>query len=432
VVRKTLMTLSAGQIDSGMSSIATFVAGLYAVSTFDAALLGAYVVVFTAWNLARTLPSELVYTPSEVVAVAQPEDRRIKVLNSSIRRGIVVSMAGAVGVLATGPMIIGDVGRADALALAVTGAAVTVIAPLMDHWRKMFHIAHSSWRGAVTAASQMIVTIVLIFWFHQRLEPTWVPFGALAGGYMFSAIVALLLTYAVANRVDGDIHSPGWDELSQIGRWLLLANLAVFGSDFLLALIVKASLGPEVLGYAEGARVVARPVIILGLGLAAVLGPRSVRAGMGPDWEAARASRWLFWLVSTAGGLLYLPWVSIEWALNPLPSLLPTAYEVGGLVLICIVAAMVFNLSLPWWFELLGARRQQQMARTEIAGSLLKVSIGALGPVLKSFTVPLAWTASFLVRAIGLDIYARRLFAATARQTDHDVVTTGQVTSDDG
>ncbi|MCI0426301.1 MAG: hypothetical protein L0Z47_10750 [Actinobacteria bacterium] len=432
MVRKTLMSLSAGQIDSGLSSIATFVAGLYAVSSFGTTLLGAYVVVFTAWNLARTVPSELIYTPSEVVAVGQQEARRIRVLDSSLRRGTLVSLAAAAGVLATFMIIEGDVGSEDAMALVVTAAAVTVIAPLMDHWRKMFHIAGSSWRGATTATAQMIVTISLIVALHGRLDPAWIPFGALATGYVVSALVAFLLT-ANLTRHDGVIPDPpGWDELSRIGRWLLLANIAVFGSDFVLALIVRAAIGPDVLGYAEGARVVARPVIILGLGLAAVLGPRSVHAGMGPDPRASRATRRLFWWVSSIGGLLYLPLVGSAWDLNPLPDILPTAYVIDGLVVLCVVGAIVFNLALPWWFELLGGRRQHQLARAEVVGSILKTGTGLLAPLLQAFTLPVAWTVAFGARAIGLDIYARRLFASPATGAGEEALVTGLDATSEG
>jgi hypothetical protein len=362
--------------------------------------------------VARTFPSEMVYTPSEVVAVAHPEGQRIHVLDSSLWRGFLISLVAAIGVMATAPLIAPDIGSKDALSLAASGAALTVVAPLLDHWRKMFHIAEASWRGAATATAQMVATVVVLFIFDGTLDPAWIPFGALAVGYAASGVVALMLTAPLARRSQKLEANPRWDELSRIGRWLLLANLAVFGGDFILAVIAKAALGPDVLGYAEGARVVARPVIILGLGLAAVLGPRSVRAGMGPDIEAARSTRRLFWTLSLVGGLIYLPLVGFDWALNPLPRLLPTAYAVSGLVAVTVAGAIVFNHALPWWYELLGARRQRDLARTEGLASLLKVATGLLAPLLQAFTLPLAWGVSFLARGIGLDSYVRRLFGA--------------------
>ncbi|MEX0865254.1 MAG: hypothetical protein WD269_10320 [Acidimicrobiia bacterium] len=412
MVRPTLRSLSAGQIDSAFSSVATFVAGLYAVRVFDATTLGAYVVVFTAWNLARTLPSEMVYTPSEVVAVGHAGQRRIHILSSSMQRGFLLSLLGAVGVLASSLVIHGDIGQQAALALTVTGAAVTIIAPMLDHWRKMFHIAHASWRAAVTAAAQMVATIVLILVLDGRVHPAWIPFGAIAAGYALSGIVALLLTTPLMRTYQGGIERPEWVELSRVGRWLLLANLAAFGSDFVLVLIAKAALGPDVLGYAEAARVVARPVIVLGVGLAAVLGPRSVQAGMGPDPQAARSPRRVLWLFSCLGGLLYLPLVGLDWTLNPLPSILPNAYAVKGLVAVTIAGAIIFNFALPWWYELLGARRQRELARTEMVASILKVATGLAASLLQAFTLPVAWGIAFMARGIGLDFYARRLFKA--------------------
>jgi O-antigen/teichoic acid export membrane protein len=274
----------------------------------------------------------------------------------------------------------------------------------------MFHIADSSWRGAATATAQMVATVVALFAFSGRVEPVWIPFGSLAVGYAVSGVVAWLLTAPLLRVTDEWEAHPEWHELSRIGRWLLLANLAVFGGDFVLAVIVKAALGPEVLGYAEGARVVARPVIILGLGLAAVLGPRSVRAGMAVDLAAARSSRRIFWALSLLGGLLYLPLVGFHWALNPLTTVLPTAYEVDGLVAVTVIGAIVLNHALPFWYELLGGRRQRDLARSEGIASALKVATGLLASLLQAFTLPIAWGLAFVARGIGLDVYARRLF----------------------
>jgi O-antigen/teichoic acid export membrane protein len=258
----------------------------------------------------------------------------------------------------------------------------------------------------------MVATVVLVAVLDGRVHPAWIPFGAIAAGYALSGIVALFLTTPLMGIYQGLIERPEWVELSRVGRWLLLANLAAFGSDFVLVLIAKAALGPDVLGYAEAARVVARPVIVLGLGLAAVLGPRSVQAGMGPDPRAARSPRRVLWLFSCLGGLLYLPLVGLDWTLNPLPSILPNAYAVQGLVAVTIVGAIIFNFGLPWWYELLGARRQRELARTEMVASILKVTTGLAASLFQAFTLPVAWGIAFTARGIGLDFYVRRLFNA--------------------
>jgi hypothetical protein len=410
VRKSTIRKLSAGQIDSALSSIATFVAGLYAVRVFDTRLLGAYVVIFTAWNLARSLSSELVFVPSEVVAVARPEKERIHILDSSLPRGFAISLLGAGGVLGSMYIIRGDVGTEAALALAASAAAVTVLAPLQEHWRRMFHIAGSSWRAAATSTVHLAITLVGVFTMGAFFDAAWIPFGVLAAGFTVSSLLAWSLTLPLRASRNVDFRHPRWQELTGIGRWLLVANASAMGSDFILAVTVKAAIGPEMLGFAEGARVVARPVVILGVGLAAVLGPRSVRAGMDRDLAHARWSRRVFWLVSSVAALLYLGVVGFDWALNPLPELVPTAYAVPGLVAVAIVGSVIFNFALPWWFEILGGRQQRTIAWSEAAGSLVKVAVGFLSTFLQAFTLPIAWGAAWLTRGYGLQRSSRRMF----------------------
>jgi hypothetical protein len=199
-----------------------------------------------------------------------------------------------------------------------------------------------------------------------------------------------------------------------IGRWLLTANLAVVSSELILAVIAEAVLGLEILGYTEGARVVARPVIILGLGLAAVLGPQSVRSASERDLAGAWSARRVSWMVSVVGGLLYLPIVGLDWAWNPLPDLLPNAYAVEGLVAVSVLAAIIFNIGIPWYAESLGARRQRGLALSEGVGSVLRVATGAFAPALQAFTIVVASIAAWTARAIGLGMTTSRWY----RQTD--------------
>lgn len=406
---QTIKTVSAGQIDTALSAIATLIIGLYAVRVFDATLLGAYVVVFTAWNFARSIPSELVFTPSEVLAVARPEPSRIQILDSSVRRGLLISILGAVGILASAALV-RDVPSEDIWALTLTGAAITVLAPLQEHWRKMFHISNSSWSAAITSTVAVIGTVIGVFILHRTATPAWVPFGSLAIGLFMSSVSALLLTFPLRRRSGETLEAPAWLELTTMGRWLLVANLSFVGADFLVAVIANALVGAEILGYAEGARVVARPVAILGLGLIAVIGPRSIEAGMTVDHQKARVARKQFWIISLIGGLLYLPLVGFNWSLNPLVELLPNAYAVNGLVAIAIIGTILYNTALPWRSELLGGQRQRHIAASEATGAGMEILTGAFAPVWQAFTLPIAWGAGWLARSVSLGLSARRLF----------------------
>jgi hypothetical protein len=405
----SIRRLSAGQIDSALASIATFAAGVYAVSEFDATLLGAYVVTFTAWNVARTLASEMVFVPSEVVAIGR-SDGGITVLDSSLWRGTLVSLMGALGVMASIFLILGEVDRSAAIALTVTGAAVTILAPLHEHWRRMFHIADSSWRAAAVSAVHVFVTVVGLLVLPRLVPPAWIPFGVLAVGFFVSTLLAVVLTAAVRPDGANRFGHPSWLELTRIGRWLLVAQVSVVVSDFLLVLIARAIIGGEMVGYAEGARVVARPIQILGLGLAAVLGPRSLRFAIEGDDAKARKTRRTLWTLTSLAAVIYLPLVGFDWALNPLPDLVPTAYEIDGLVAATIIGSTLLNLSLPWWYEALGGRRQFQIAISEVTGSVLKVATGFLAASLQAFVFPIAWAVGWLARGTGLGLISRSVF----------------------
>ncbi|HEX6946707.1 MAG TPA: hypothetical protein VF246_05090 [Acidimicrobiia bacterium] len=409
--RSTIQSLSAGQIDSALSSIATFIAGLYALRAFDAGLLGAYVVMFTAWNLARSLASELVFVPSEVVAVSLPSADRIHVLRSSVIRGTAVSLLGGAGVYAARLLIVDSAGAQASTALALSAVAVTILAPLQEHWRRMFHIAGSSWRAAIVSTLHLIVTVVSIIVLKALVHVAWVPLGCLAVGFAVSSVASWVLTHNLPTDGTDTQGQPTWPELIGIGKWLLLANTSAMGSDFLLAVIVDAAIGSEMLGYAEGARVIARPVVILGVGLAAVLGPRSVAAGLNSDLDRATRPRHAFWLVSTVAGVLYMLVVGWHWPLNPLQNILPLAYEVHWLIPLAIAGALVYNLAQPWWFEALGARRQRSAAMAETAGAVLKIATGFFAGTLQAFTLPVAWLLAWIVRAVGLGNTSASIFA---------------------
>lgn len=405
----TLMKLSAGQLDAGLASIATFAAGLFAVWEFEPTLLGAYVVTFTAWNLARTLASEMVFVPSEVVAVGHHERVRLRILDSSVRRGLAVSSIGALGVLLSMFLIETDVGTETALALTISGSAVALLAPLHEHWRTMFHIAGTSWRAVVISTVHLTVSLAAFLLLYERVNPAWIPFGALAMGFLASSFVAVAFTLRMRTPTT-KVEQPPWSELTKIGRWLLVANASAMGSDFLLVLLARSVIGSELVGYAEGARVVARPVIILGIGLAAVLGPRSVRAGLTRDRDAARRTRRIFWAVGLFVSFSYLAVVGFDWQLNPLPDLIPTAYAVDGLVAVAIIGTIFSNIAFPWWHESLGGRRQRLIAASEVAGSVAKVMTGLLAPILQAFVFPVAWASGWFTRAVGLWGTTRSLY----------------------
>ena len=296
--------LPAGVVDSAFASLATFIVGLSAVNLFDDVNRGVYAVYFTAFVAGTMLPRQLIFTPAEVKAVSFDTDVRLSIIPESIR-------------LALGPAVVGTVGAAVAwvvtysyaspdvsLALLVTCAAAIVLSPIQDHVRKMLHIATLSWRAASVSVVQFLAVAAGVGVAIALDVPiAWVPFGVLA----FANAVSL--TFA---RVVSHLSSHGqppeqlrFRSLATKGKWLVLHAAAPAVSGFALAAIIAGLASPEELGYAESARVVAQPVLVLSAGLTAVLGPRSMRAAMETDVGTARHTNRVYLLVMAFGALAY-------------------------------------------------------------------------------------------------------------------------------
>ena len=76
-MRSLLRVVTAGQLDAGFASLATFAMGLFAVRVFDATTLGAYALFFAAFFFAVEFPRQLGFTPSEiwVLSLIEPKSR---------------------------------------------------------------------------------------------------------------------------------------------------------------------------------------------------------------------------------------------------------------------------------------------------------------------------------------------------------------------
>src|SRR5215210_6370062 len=103
----------------------------------------------------------------------------------------------------------------------------------------------------------------------------WIPFGALA----FANVLSLTFGLVAAGRMTKPVQSPvSFRSVMRSGRWLLLVGLLPTGSAFLAAVLVSRFSSTETLGYAEAARVLGQPILVLALGISASLGPRSMEA----------------------------------------------------------------------------------------------------------------------------------------------------------
>jgi O-antigen/teichoic acid export membrane protein len=376
--------LPAGMVDASLASLATFTVGITAANLLDARDLGVYAVFFTAFMFATVLPRNLIFTPAEVTAVSRPVPLRMKLLAQSIRLGLPLALIGATSVLIAAVITRSLTDPSVVTALVATTGAAAILSPIQDHVRKMLHIADHSWLAAAVSTVQVTVAVLaVIAMIVANVAVPWIPFGALTIANAASLTVGLILALRV--HATGGRPRLRFRELATSGKWLLLQSLAPSVAGFIVAAVIVRLAGPEALGYAEAARVVAQPVIVLATGLTAVLAPRIMEASMIVNLSAAQRLRRIYLTLVVLAGVGYLAVAGTSWWLNPMQYLVPAAYVVPGLVAFTVVANTFTAAEFLQVNELLGARLEKALMVISFIASPILVIVSFSAAVTGSF-----------------------------------------------
>ncbi len=324
---------------------------------------GVYAIYFTAFMLGTVLPRNLVLTPAEIEAAAFPLERRVALIPHTLRLGIVPAAIGAAAALlaaaVAAPLTTSDVIGPFTL----TTAVAAVLSPLQDHVRKMLHFAARSWPAAWISIVQFVTAVVAIIALMAfEIDEAWIPFGALSVANLLSLSFGWLIAHRSQQSLTGD-GPPTLAALARRGRWLVLQAAAPSLAGFLAATIIARLASPEALGFAESARVVAQPILVLATGLTMVLNPRVVEAALHRDRDAARRAHQVYLAIVGLAGTGYLLLAGWDWALNPMSAIVPSGYEVSGLVALTIVANLATAGIFLQFNELLGAGLETTIAR---------------------------------------------------------------------
>lgn len=408
--------LTAGQLDAGFASLATFVAGLYAVRHLTPVGLGAYALLFAAFQVVNQFPSQLVFGPAEVLSISQDPSRRLGTLAWSLRLGSPAALIAGIGVWLGALPLFSDVPASIVVPLTFGAMGLAVVSPLQDHMRKMFHLAHDSWRAAQISAIHVTVTSASLL-VIGGISDVWSVFGALALGNLASLAWGAL--FAARAHV-APWPRPQRQQLLGLGRWLLLVGLASTGFSYLAVAVLKLVAGVDAVGFAEGARVVAQPLNVVVLGLMAVFAPRSMEAASNGLAREAVGWRRRCLAVFAMVAVPYALFTSIEWPLNPMPGLLPNAYQVAGLVPAMIAAMIIHAASSPWRAELLGARLQASLGRSVFSSGVLELGmVGATAGLIGAFAAPLGLATGALFRWGSFAARLRRWYRAPRGDSRH-------------
>lgn len=405
----------AGLIDAGMASLAHFLVGLSAVNLLEPADLGVYAVFFAAFMVSTIVPQFLVYTPAEVAAVSYPLADRLLQLPQSLRLGVLPTLVGAAAIVIAAIGTGGNTTVEVTLALAITAGVAIMISPAQDHVRRLLHIARRSWSAAAISVVQFAAVVVSIgVMVVVDVPAAWIPFGSLAIANVASVAVGLVLARPGSHA--GEEPPLSFRGLVRSGRWLLTMALVPFGASFLGTLLIVELAGPEAMGYAEAARVAAQPILVLGTGLSAVLGPRGMEAASRRDRPSAQKALTLFLGLVAATGVVYLLVVGHPWIGNPMVYLVPPAYEVPGLVAVTIVAHVITAAAVQYTSELMGGRKEVELTKMSLIASPFVLVGSATASFTGAFARALGTILEGSVRYGAYGVARERMFHELAEQ----------------
>jgi O-antigen/teichoic acid export membrane protein len=401
--------MPAGLMDAALASLASFIVTFYAARFLPAADLGTYALFFNAFTMAAVVPTQLVFSPAEIASLPYGGRRRLGLLDQSLRMGCLPALTAAV--LGTAAAVAGSVGAPSdmVIPLALTCVLCTAVSPVQDHVRRLFHFAGVSWRAAVMSFAQLVSVVGSLLLLILLHVPTpWRPFGALLIGNIVSLSIGLILTAEWRNYEP--LERIAVRDLFRIGRWLVLVGLTPAAAWFLSGVLVTHLASAATLGYVEAARVISQPLFVLKMGLSAVLVPRLMEAAAERRRDRARLASLPFRIIIVVVGVLYLLAVGFRWRLNPLVSVLPSAYVVQGVVALMIVGQILQGVLQPPRAELTGVGLGEPLFRLGVATSLPLCLIAATAGVTGVFAAPLGLVAQGVVGLWLLERARQRIY----------------------
>jgi O-antigen/teichoic acid export membrane protein len=409
---RALPVLPAGLLDAGFASLATFTVSVWAGRSLSLAQFGSYGLFLSAFSLAAAVPAQLVLNPAENFSVARPVAQRLGVLSKTWHIGLPVALGAAVAAMTAAFLVAlaADAPAGVRWPLALTALCCATVSPLQDHVRRCLHLGGVSWRAAAVSLVQLLGVITfLALLAGLNVAAIWRPFGALTLANVTSAAVGLARTRRDLRAVRLPPYRFG--EIVRSGRWLLGMESANTAAVFITAALIAKLAGTETLGYAEAARLVAQPVLVLVAGLSAVLGPQLLEAGATRDSARShRVTRYFIGLL-LAAGLLYAAVTIVDWPINILAFLLPQAYDVPGLALASVAASVLVGVAFPYRSVLVGAGWERLLPAAAVLAGALQVLAAATAGVVGAFAQPLGVAVFGAVLSVA---YRRHVRAALA------------------
>lgn len=420
---KLTRAIPAGLIDAGLTSVATFILGLYAIATWqktDPDTLGIYFLYMTASVMASSVPHQLLLVPAEKVSLEVPRPARIAIYGRIFRLAFPVAIGAAS--LVSFAAVVGsskELSLAYQAPLLVTAAITAVFIPLQNHARRLLHLSGRSWAAAAVSLVQVVSAgIALVALTQTSIAPTWIPIGSLAIANVVSTGAGALIIVRLSRYLDptsaaaaaATSRRVGYRELAPSGRWLVGVGFMSTSNNFLVESAVTIIAGAPALALAGSAKLVGQPILVLAQGLRSVLGPPSMEAARNHDRPAARRVARTFGLLTAAAVVGYSAIAGFDWVLNPLARVIEEAYTVPGLVVLSIAANGLNGAAFPGRLELIGAAREGRMFGAELLANVTQLGVAILAAFAGSssdeagaFARPIAFAFLGLTRIVGFE-----------------------------
>jgi len=405
--RSRVLKLSASLLDVGCASLATFAAGIVAVRTLPPAVLGDYAVFASSFFLVTVVVTQLVHQPVEVQILPFPRSERPQALRVSLPLGLAAGAVIGTVVASISLLLVGS--SPEGLTLAATTAGLCVVSPTQDALRRMFYMAGTPARAATVSVVHLAVTLLTLgAGAVAGLRPALLPFGGLIVANIVSGLVGVAMVRSeVAEREGLRLNLR---HIFRSGGWLAYSGSLFHLGGLMAAIVVNWLAGPAAVGYAEAARTVAQPINVLAFGVLAVLKPGSMEAIAQADVARARRYGPVFAGAVVSAGMLYLLLTGFPWAGNPLPALLPLAYEIEYLVPVTILATTLVSCNYVAHGQLAAGGRHKGLALMATLGNIPRLGVALAAGTLGAIAIPAGLALHGMVRSIGSRFLLRAMY----------------------
>ena len=416
---RTRTAVAGGLLDSGFAALAAFASSIYASRVFEIGLLGYYSVFLTAFVASSNIPGRLLFFPYEIAAAGRPDHRRLAYVKTGLIRATPLAVVSAAGFSLVAGLITQEAGFPVVLGLGGSMAIAASLSPLQDFVRRMLHLGHRSGKAVLVSALQLAGVLVFLFVFDAMgIDQVWIPYLALAGANAASLLLGVFLVGSVNQGIAEE--PPRFKAMARSAWWLLYISLPGPALGLVVNAIVLNLADAVALGFAEAARQVARPLLVVTTGLGMSLRPRSFAAAQRKQRSAARRLEWIFIATTLAAGLVYTTLVSLDWPGNVMSLLIPKAFETDGLVVAVCLANIALGVAFPSGYELVGAGRERYAALVESLAQVPRTAVAGFASLLGAFTIAASEMVLGVSRFVGYRHGLRQIYGDAPNRAPQD------------